>query len=206
MKIQYNIFMVTLMDILIIYKGVYNMIITNTPKLTTDNLVLERFNLNDAKAMFEGWANSEAVTEWTLLNIGKTLRECEDCIRTTIENYEMAEDYHYWAIRYKEECIGSIALAIDIEHNCGEVAYVLAEKYWGNGYATEAVKKVLSFGFEELNLNRIEADFFAENLASERVLQKAGLIKEGTFRQRYIKFDTYHDAVLYAALKSEPYT
>ncbi|MDQ4002222.1 MAG: GNAT family N-acetyltransferase, partial [Actinomycetota bacterium] len=73
----------------------------------------------------------------------------------------------------------------------------------GRGLTSEAVRALISFGFEKMNLNRIEVRCIAENVASARVLEKAGMTCEGTLRQReYIK-GAYRDIKLYATLKSE---
>jgi ribosomal-protein-alanine N-acetyltransferase len=83
------------------------------------------------------------------------------------------------------------------------VAYYLAEKAWGKGYMTEILKRVIDFCFDELGLNRVEADHFARNPASGRVMEKAGMTKEGLARQKYCKDGEFLDAVLYAIVKGD---
>ena len=68
---------------------------------------------------------------------------------------------------------------------------------------TEALTRVIDFAFDELGLNRIEGDHFVENPASGRVMEKSGMKKEGYARQKYCKEGVFHDAVLYAVLKSD---
>lgn len=89
----------------------------------------------------------------------------------------------------------------EAEHARAEVGFVLSREYWGRGLMSEAVRAILRFGFERMNLNRIEARCIAENAASARVMEKAGMVYEGTLRQReYIK-GAYRDIKLYAILK-----
>ena len=89
----------------------------------------------------------------------------------------------------------------EAEHARAEVGFVLSREYWGRGLMAEAVRAMLRFGFERMNLNRIEARCIAENAASARVMEKAGMFYEGTLRQReYIK-GAYRDIKLYAILK-----
>ena len=68
---------------------------------------------------------------------------------------------------------------------------------------TEVLRRVIDFAFDGLGLNRVEADHFAENPASGRVMEKAGMTKEGYARQKYCKNGVFHDAVLYGILKED---
>lgn len=175
----------------------------NTQTLNTDRLVLNRFTVDDAAAMFHGWANSETVTRWMFLMPGKTMEEYQEYLQSVTKRYMLVDSYHHWAIRCHDKCIGTIALMVDTQHNSAQLAYALTEEYWGNGYMTEALKAVLEFGFNVLKLHRIGADHFAENPGSGKVMQNAGLKKEGITRDKYYKFGTYHDAICYGILENE---
>ena len=71
------------------------------------------------------------------------------------------------------------------------------------GFATEAVKAMIEFGFRQLNLNRIQAMHFTNNFASGRVLEKAGMLYEGTLRQYVGMNDTFFDCKMYAIIKDD---
>ncbi len=88
-------------------------------------------------------------------------------------------------------------------HKEGELVYRLSKEYWGKGYATEAVKGVISFGFKELSLHRIEALCDSRNSDSIKVLQKAGMKYEGCIREHRWVRDRWRDSVLYSILVSE---
>jgi [ribosomal protein S5]-alanine N-acetyltransferase len=89
------------------------------------------------------------------------------------------------------------------EHSRAELGYVLAQEYWGTGLMPEAVRRVIRFCFERMDLNRVEARCLAENVASARVMEKAGMSYEGTLRKReYIK-GAYRDMKMYSILRSE---
>jgi [ribosomal protein S5]-alanine N-acetyltransferase len=90
--------------------------------------------------------------------------------------------------------------AIEPEHSQAELSFWLAVEQWGKGYMSEALKPILQFGFEELNLNRLYAYHMARNPASGRVLQKTGFIQEGLLRQRVRKWGVFEDAKLWAML------
>jgi ribosomal-protein-alanine N-acetyltransferase len=68
---------------------------------------------------------------------------------------------------------------------------------------TEAVRAMIAFGFDQLDLNRIEADADAENIGSMRVLEKAGFRREGVQRDQYFEWDEFHDLVLFGLLRDE---
>jgi [ribosomal protein S5]-alanine N-acetyltransferase len=80
--------------------------------------------------------------------------------------------------------IGTIDFgAIDDKHKFVEIAYVLSEEYWNQGITTEAVKKLIDFGFKELGLVRIQARCFEENIGSQKVMEKSGMFFEGILRK-----------------------
>lgn len=99
--------------------------------------------------------------------------------------------------------VGAVGLRIDRGLNKAELGYWIGKPFWNIGYATEATVAVLAYGFEELRLNRIQASHFARNPASGRVMQKAGMILEGTARQDAIRWGKYEDLVSYGILREE---
>ena len=113
------------------------------------------------------------------------------------------EDFHQWAVREKGLCVGRVMLSVNRRFRTGTVAYYLAESTWGKGYMTEILRRVIDFCFDDLGLNRVEADHFARNPASGRVMEKAGMTREGLMRQKYCKDGEFLDAVLYAVLKED---
>ena len=86
-----------------------------------------------------------------------------------------------------------------------EVWYKLLPEAWGKGYATEATKAVIDFGFDELNLHRIEAGCAVANVSSYRVLEKAGMKREGHKRQALPLKSGWSDCYEYAILKKDFY-
>jgi RimJ/RimL family protein N-acetyltransferase len=84
-----------------------------------------------------------------------------------------------------------------------DIGYELAPDRWGQGYATEAARAIVHFGFTELKLHRITAWCIADNVASVRVLEKLGLKLEGRLRQKEYFKDRWWDTLLYAILADE---
>ncbi|MDB5077133.1 MAG: family N-acetyltransferase, partial [Chloroflexi bacterium] len=107
-----------------------------------------------------------------------------------------------WAIVRAEDALllGALTLAVERHHARGELGYWLGVPYWNRGYTTEAVRRVLVFGFHELRLHRIESTCFPRNRASSRVLEKAGLRYEGLLRGYVRKDAKFEDVALYAAI------
>jgi ribosomal-protein-alanine N-acetyltransferase len=112
----------------------------------------------------------------------------------------------FWVMVAKEsnQVVGTISInVLDLTNHCGQLGYEVAREQWGKGIATEAVRAVLSYGFGTMGLNRIAAYCWDGNVASQRVMEKAGMRYEGTLRQvRYAK-GAYHDMRLHARLASE---
>jgi ribosomal-protein-alanine N-acetyltransferase len=91
----------------------------------------------------------------------------------------------------------------NLQHSEGEIVYRFAKSHWGNGFASEAVGRMVNFGFQELKLHRIEALCDARNTASIRVLEKLGMTREGCMREhRYVK-GHWRSSVLYSILEQE---
>lgn len=99
---------------------------------------------------------------------------------------------------------GSISLLFgsDVNIKSAELGYWLAQPFWGQGIATEAVARMVRIGFEECGLHRISADVYAPNIASQRVLEKNGFVREGHFREAIYKNGQFMDLYVYSLLRS----
>jgi RimJ/RimL family protein N-acetyltransferase len=96
-----------------------------------------------------------------------------------------------------------VGLHIAEAHRRAELGYWIGVPFWGRGYATEAARAAVAFGFETLRLNRIYAHYFAGNTASQRVLEKIGMRHEGRSRQHIQKWDHFVDLENYALLAED---
>ena len=99
---------------------------------------------------------------------------------------------------------GGIGLRMDEPHQHAELGYWLGVPYWGQGYATEAARAVIQYGFETLGLHRIYASYVPHNVASGRVLQKIGMRHEGLMRSHIYKWGEFQDLECYGMLKTDP--
>lgn len=172
-----------------------------TVLLETDKLILRRFVLSDAEDMFKNYGSDPEVSKFLSWNVHKNIEDSKNTINFFMEAYN--RDSFHWAIILKEnnELIGDIAVNhIDKKnHNC-EIGYQLGSKFWGNGYATEALKKVIDFLLDECNFHLIECKYVVSNPASGRVMEKAGMRKDAVLpERRYNKFtNTYEDLIYYS--------
>jgi ribosomal-protein-alanine N-acetyltransferase len=92
----------------------------------------------------------------------------------------------------------------NIEHRRAEIGYVMGdEDYKRKGFMTEAVEVIIEFGFNNMNLNRIDALVGIGNIPSLRLMEKFNFVKEGVLRQHYIANDKFEDSVLFSKLKHE---
>jgi RimJ/RimL family protein N-acetyltransferase len=101
------------------------------------------------------------------------------------------------------ELCGGVGLDLDETHKRAELGYWIGVPFWGKGYATEAARAAVEFGFETLRLHRIFAHHFAGNTASQRVLQKIGMHHEGRFRQHVQKWGRFVDLENYGLLAED---
>jgi len=98
---------------------------------------------------------------------------------------------------------GCIGLTLHLEHDRAELGYWVGRPLWGRGYATEAARAVLAWGFGALALHRINAHCFVRNSASARVLLKLGMRHEGRGREHFKRWNRYEDVDEYGILREE---
>ena len=119
-----------------------------------------------------------------------------------VRNQEFETNF---AIATEEELIGGIGFEFleDIHCKTASLGYWLGEPYWGKGIVTEAVRAATDYAFTHHNLVRIQAGVFDSNLASVRVLEKAGYIYEARLRKHVFKDGKIQDLMIYAILWDE---
>ncbi len=173
--------------------------------IVTERLLLREFRFEDAAAinLYAGDPEVTRHTSWdtspehvTSAILKAWIDDQENWPRKSIPlGIELRSDASF---------IGSTGFAsIDSESSTGLFGFGLRREYWGQGYATEAVRGLLDFAFATLNLHRMTAECFTENASSVRVLEKAGMRREGHFIQNQKKADVWKDSFLYAVLADE---
>lgn len=147
---------------------------------------------------FMDWATDDHVTEHMMWDSYTSKNDAEVFFKNVVEG-------HPWfkAICLEGKVIGSMTLDKGKgAHACkAELGYVLARKYWGNGFATEAVNLAIQNGFKDLVIERIEAFVDPVNVGSRRVLEKNGFIQEGCLKNWIIQKGIVKDRLVYAVLR-----
>jgi ribosomal-protein-alanine N-acetyltransferase len=125
-------------------------------------------------------------------------------------NDSRQENRKYYFLRIKDkltgEHIGEAGYTVTKLTPFGksvDLGYFIRKKHWNKGYTTEAVKRIMQFAFEADNVYRIATGCLVENQASERVMQKCGMIKEGELKDYTLHEGKLKDRVIYRLLKTE---
>ncbi|MBN1813150.1 MAG: GNAT family N-acetyltransferase [Anaerolineae bacterium] len=173
--------------------------------LETERLILREFEESDLQAIQEyasdpkvvrymGWGpNSEEDTRAFLK------RAFEQRSKQPRVEYGLAI-----ILKTENRPIGSGGITIDNpDHKEAELGYCFNRRFWGQGYATEAARAFIAFGFEELGLHRIYATCDPANVASARVMEKIGMQREGHLREHRWRKGRWRDSYLYAILEQE---
>ena len=175
------------------------------PELETERLLLRKMRLDDARAMF-AYASDPEVTRYVLFDTHRSLEDSETFLRFAVEGYER-RDFGGWGLVLKDSGAFVGTCGVDFgyapEHARAELGYVLSREHWGKGLMPEAVRAVIRFGFGRMELNRIQARCIAENTASARVMEKAGMTYEGTLREYELIKGAYRDMKFYSILRRE---
>ncbi|GAB6615424.1 MULTISPECIES: GNAT family N-acetyltransferase [Bacillus] len=172
-------------------------------KLESENLCIEPFT-NDDVCRIKELANDKELANILGLPHPYKLEFAQDWVDMQPELMRQGIEYPLGIIsKESREIVGTITLRIDKGNNRGELGYWIGKNYWGKGFATEAVNRMIHFGFIELGLNKIWASAISRNRSSIKVLEKSGLCKEGTLRQNRLLLNTYEDVDVYGILKTE---
>ncbi|QPC82308.1 GNAT family N-acetyltransferase [Phototrophicus methaneseepsis] len=174
------------------------------PILETDRLRLRQMKPSDVTALLRHFGNPEVVKFIDMKPI-KTLEQADEWLQW-MGGFFAAKDGLRWGIVLKEndQFIGSAGLHNwNQESHYAEIGLDITPPYWGQGYATETLTRLVQFGWESMNLNRIEADVVKGNHASMHVLQKIGFKQEGVLRQRLRKGGKYYDLHLFGLLRCD---
>ena len=167
--------------------------------LETERLILRDIRMEDIQEYYERLYGDGDVCRYLLFDPHQDIGESLQSIQEILEKYEEGNFYR-WGITEKgdDSLIGVIGLVrIDEQANTCSFAYLLGCDYWNRGYGTEAVKAVLRFAFEELQIQRIVADHMVQNPASGAVMRKAGMTHIGPEQGKYSKHSKLWDVEVY---------
>ena len=174
-----------------------------TALLTTARLTLRRFRPEDETAVFSAWASDPRVTRYLNWKPHRNIDETRRVLSYWIDEYGSDAVYN-WALDLDGTAVGNLcAVEMSERSEYVQIAYCLAAPLWGQGLATEAVRRALDFFLRDCGFHRVYARCAAVNTASCRVLEKCGMTREGLLRDHLIADGVRHDVAIYGILAGE---
>lgn len=173
-----------------------------TKQLSTVRLTLRPFAPQDAESCLRNWAADEEIYRY-LSAQPQTADEVQEWLSSADEAYADPRTY-YWAIEetHSDEVVGKLFVDnFGTSSRWCEMDWKIGTAFQGKGYAAEAARAAIEYLIREVGFHRIEAKCCTENTASERVMQKLGINKEGILRERFCGKDgRWHDLAEYSLL------
>ena len=176
-----------------------------TQIIETPRLILRRFMLEDAPAMYCNWASDPEVTKYLSWPTHSSVAVSQQVLLDWTGQYG-DERFYQWAIVPKKlgQPIGSIgAVRLNDQARLVHIGYCIGRNWWHQGITSEAMKAVMDYFFEEVGVNRVEARHDPRNVNSGAVMRKCGMQFEGTHRQSDWSNQGICDASWYALLAQE---
>jgi len=173
-------------------------------KLATDRLYLRPLCMDDAEGLLRIYADPIFTRYWST-EPWTSLSQATAQIEKDLHELAAGEQLRLGIfLREQQTLIGTCSL-FHLSKQCRrcEVGYGIAPEYWRLGYMFEAISALLRFAFDELRMNRVEADIDPRNTASERSLEKLGFKREGLLRERWIVGEEISDSAIYGLLARE---
>jgi RimJ/RimL family protein N-acetyltransferase len=153
--------------------------------IETERLLMRPPRLEDADAIFEGWAQDREVTRYLTWRPHECIEQAQEFVRSCVAAWEKDARFPYMiTLRENHNVIGMIDPRI--EGSKVGIGYGLARSYWGKGYVPEATRALIDWAFRQPMIYRVYATTDVENVASQRVLEKVGMQREGLLRKYII--------------------
>lgn len=179
-------------------------IYSDIPVLETDRMVLRKIMPDDEDDVFN-YCSDEEISMYTVWYSHKTIEDTRFFLNMVFEQYKN-QGISPWGIEDKASgvIIGTTGfISWDTKNSKAELGYALSRSFWNKGYMSEAVKKIIDFGFNKMNLVRIEARCHPNNVGSARVMEKTGMKFEGILRKHILAKGIHEDVRMYAIIKDD---
>ena len=174
------------------------------PQLETERLILRSLTMDDLEFAFQHFGDP-MINRYLLDGEPVTRREqAVELINFYLE--PTSDTYNRWGIVLKEEgvLVGTCGFhKWERRYFRAEIGYDLGHAYWGQGIMSEALREALSFGFDHMELNRVDALVYPENTLSIRILERLGFRQEGVLRDYFYAGGEFYDHLLFSLLKRE---
>lgn len=174
-----------------------------TIELETDRLLLRKFKLEDYIDVYNTWTSDDEVCKYVIWDKHENSIITKKLIEYWLDEYKKEYTYR-WVVELKDtkKIVGMIdVIDINVGFKTAEIGYCYGSKYWGMGYATEALTKVIDYLHND-GFITVYAEHFKSNIASGKVMQKAGMVYEATLQSRVInKEGKREDLLVYTSVK-----
>jgi RimJ/RimL family protein N-acetyltransferase len=171
--------------------------------IETDRLLLRRYTLNDIDDIVELVSHPSVARVGARIKASAAEVEKHIKLQNSLQPFELNKCFDLGIeLKGKNKVIGFVGL-IRRDHGQGEVGWALHIGYRDEGYATEAARALVSYGFEKLGLHRIWADTPSTNVPSRKVMERLGMRREGHYRESEFQNGHWRDVLVYAILADE---
>ncbi|MFI5262970.1 MAG: GNAT family N-acetyltransferase [Candidatus Kapaibacterium sp.] len=180
-------------------------ILSELPTIITERLVLRPLTMADDEAIY-AYGSDPEVSRYVSFDTHRSIEDARVFLRSVLESYAKGTDPSSFGIvlKEKETLIGTIGYLnwSDLNKRI-EIGYALSRPHWNLGYVTEATKAMIGYFFQHSDLIRIEARCTTQNIASSRVMEKAGMSFEGILRKQAMLKGEHHDMKIYSIIRDE---
>ncbi len=189
------------------YKLVHKLLIMpvfDAIPIQTDRLLLRPFRSSDAQDIFDMYSDPKVMRFWSSPP-WESVERAHEVIERDIKAFQNGEHLCLVLERAEDSRLIGQCTLFKFSESCrrAEIGYCLASWTWGNGYMNEALRAIIHYGFERLNLNRIEADIDPLNEASVKTVERLGFVREGLLRERWIVNEQVSDSVIYGLIRKD---
>lgn len=170
--------------------------------LQTQRLTLRPIRVEDAAALYQARGDADVMRYWDWPEQADV-----EAVRRILAGHipgpgNGATIWWVAALSPDGPAIGECDLSeIDRHHGRAEIGFLFARRHWGQGYAHEAMERVIAYAFDELGLERLWARFHAGNEASQRLLERLGFAYEGTLKRHILRDGERRDCLIYGRLR-----
>ena len=152
-------------------------------KIETNRLLLRKPMMEDASPIFQLYAQDREVTRYLTFKPHSSIQATKDFLERCLHNWKNEKSFPWTIVRMKDNQLVGMVEIVNIDQTGVQIGYVLAKPYWGNGYMTEVLRKIIDWGLKQKDIYRVWAICDFDNIASTRVMEKAGMQREGILRR-----------------------
>ena len=174
------------------------------PVITTPRVVLRWISEDDIDCLFEVFSDPQVMRYWSSGPLANREAAAEMQREIAAGNHNNTMMKWGLALRESNRVIGTATLFnLNLDNDRAELGYAMGRAHWGKGYMNEALRALVSYAFDVMNLRRLEADVDPRNAASIRTLERLGFQREGFLRERWHVEGEIQDALFYGLLRRE---